>query len=63
MKSKDVKREEAIVRQAARDALGIEGQIKRLDTLYGKGKGAKKERAKLANPNYKYGRRHSLDRT
>ena len=48
MKSKEAKREEAIARQAERDARGTNGQINRLDAMFGKGMMAKKERAKLA---------------
>ena len=42
------RREDAVERQAARDALSASEQIARLDKILGKGKGAVKERARLA---------------
>ena len=47
MKSKSIRKEEAIARQKEHDKLTIEQKITRLDEKYGKGLGAKKERAKL----------------
>lgn len=42
------KREEAVTRKAERDERGDKGQLDKLDKLFGKGKGARKERARLA---------------
>ena len=44
---KEEKRQEAQLRAAERDERGNKGQIDRLDRMHGKGKGARKERAKL----------------
>lgn len=44
---KDRKRKEAAERQAASDKLTFEQKIERLDQLFGKDKGATKERLKL----------------
>ena len=41
------KREEAELRVVVRDERGDKGQLDRLDKMFGKGKGAQKERAKL----------------
>jgi hypothetical protein len=43
----ELKREQAQERQAYSDGLTVEERIKALDKKFGKGKGAKKERAKL----------------
>jgi hypothetical protein len=45
----DLKRSEAKDRQAAYDALSLDEKIAKLDFKFGKGIGAVKERAKLAN--------------
>ena len=42
------RQERATQRQAVRDKRTDEAQLKMLDKLYGKNKGAKKERARLA---------------
>ena len=47
MKSKQQRKEEAAERQALRDSLTPQQQMKRLDALLGVGVGAVKERAKL----------------
>ena len=47
MKSKDLKRKEEAARLEARAKRGDEGQLKRLDKMFGKGQGAKRERARL----------------
>ena len=47
MKSKSIRKEEAIRRQKEYDKLTIEQKIAKLDNKYGKGIGAKKEREKL----------------
>ena len=47
------RREEAEERQAARDARGDEGQLARLDEMFGTGKGAQKERQRLAERLFK----------
>lgn len=44
---RDERRESAIERQAARDARSHQQQLERLDRMFGKGKGAAKERARL----------------
>ena len=44
---KEIKRQEAQERQAEYDSLTVEQKLKRLDDKLGKGKGAKKQRAKL----------------
>ena len=41
------KRQEAEQRAGAREERGDKGQLDRLDKMHGKGKGAKKERARL----------------
>ena len=46
--SKIARQERAAKRQAARDARTDSAQLKRLDKINGKNKGAKKERARLA---------------
>lgn len=48
MKSKQAKRDEAQTRQEKRKALTATQQISKLDKKLGKGKGAKKERKRLA---------------
>ena len=47
MKTKDQKREDARIRQEKYSGLSIQQRITRLDTKFGKGLGAKKERARL----------------
>lgn len=47
MKSRSIRKEEAIARQKEYDKLTIEQKIVKLDEKYGKGLGAKKERDKL----------------
>lgn len=47
MKTKDDKREEAIIRQKEYNKLTIKQKIAKLDEKFGKDIGAKKERAKL----------------
>lgn len=42
------RRSEAEARQAARDSRGDEGQLARLDALFGVGQGAQRERSRLA---------------
>ena len=49
MKIKEIKREEAVARQAEYNKLSKEQKIAKLDTKLGKGKGAKKQRRKLNN--------------
>lgn len=48
MKNKQVRREEALDRQKVHNALTISQKILKLNLMFGEGKGAKKERAKLA---------------
>lgn len=48
MKSVEIKREEALERQQEHDKLTAAQKITKLDLRFGGGKGAKKERAKLA---------------
>jgi len=48
MKTKFEKAQEAKIRQQAYDALTPQARIQQLDEKFGKGQGAKKERAKLA---------------
>ena len=48
MKSRSIRKEEAITRQKEYNKLTIEQKIARLDEKYGKGLGAKKERERLA---------------
>ena len=43
----DMRRKEAQERQKARDLLTPQDQIARLDQMFGKGKGAKRERSRL----------------
>lgn len=43
------RRADAEERQAARDARGDEGQLERLDEMFGPGKGAQRERARLVD--------------
>lgn len=45
---KTIRREEGEIRQDARNKRGDKGQLSRLDALFGRGQGAKKERARLA---------------
>lgn len=45
---RQIKREEAEKRNAAWQALSFEQQLEQLDKLFGKGKGATKQRAKIA---------------
>ena len=47
-RNKKIRQEEAKVRNEARAALTDEQQLARLDTILGKGVGAKSERARLA---------------
>lgn len=47
MKLKSDRREEAIIRQKSHNELTIGQKIAKLDDKFGKGLGAKKERAKL----------------
>ena len=47
MKSKSIRKEEAIERQKEYDKLTVEQKITILDDKYSKGIGAKKERARL----------------
>jgi hypothetical protein len=47
---RQLKREQAEARKAARDAKTTAQQIAELDMMFGEGKGAVKERARLANP-------------
>jgi len=42
------RQEEALVRQAAYDKLSVAEKLQRLDTLFGEGLGATRQRAKLA---------------
>ena len=44
---KEEKKQEAELRAVVRDERGDRGQAERLDKMFGKGKGARKERAKL----------------
>ena len=46
-KSKEEKRREAELRQEAYGQLSLKGRLNKLDNLFGKGRGAKKERARL----------------
>lgn len=48
MKTKDQKREEARIRQEKYLGLSVQQRISRLDTILGKGLGARRERARLA---------------
>lgn len=41
------KQSEALARKAEREERGDKGQLDKLDKMFGKGKGARKERAKL----------------
>ena len=41
------KKQDAELRAVVRDERGDRGQVERLDKMFGKGKGARKERAKL----------------
>lgn len=43
------RRAEAEERQAERDARGDEAQLERLDSMFGAGKGAQRERARLVD--------------
>lgn len=45
---KKFRQEEALVRQAEYDKLSVAEKLKRLDTLFGEGLGATRQRAKLA---------------
>lgn len=45
---RDARRESALERQAVHDELSVQEKIAKLDARLGKGKGAKKERARLA---------------
>jgi len=47
MKTKDKKKKEAEERQSKYDSLSPEQKLSKLDQLFGKGMGAKKEREKL----------------
>lgn len=47
-KTKQEKREESEARQEARAKRSDQDQIQRLDTMFGKGCGAKRERARLS---------------
>lgn len=47
MKTKELKKQEAIDRQELRNKLTPIQQLEKLDKMFGKGKGAKKERIKL----------------
>jgi len=47
MKTKSVRKEEAVERQVEHDKLTIQEKIAKLDNKFGKGVGAKKERAQL----------------
>lgn len=47
------RRAEAEERQRARDARGDEGQLQRLDTMFGAGKGAERERERLVKRVFK----------
>ena len=53
MKSKSVRKEEAIIRQKEYSDLTIEQRIVKLDKKFGKDLGAKKERAKYPAPKKK----------
>ena len=46
---KVIRREEGEIRQDARNKRGDKGQLERLDSMFGEGLGAKKERARLAH--------------
>tara|TARA_A200000159_G_scaffold164491_1_gene194316 strand:+ start:2529 stop:2729 length:201 start_codon:yes stop_codon:yes gene_type:complete len=48
-RNRKIRQEEAKVRNEARAALTDEQQLARLDTILGKGVGAKSERARLAD--------------
>ena len=50
MKTLEQKRDEAVIRQQAYDALTTEQKIERLDRAFGVGKGAVRERARLSAP-------------
>lgn len=49
MKSKEVKQQEALERQSFYANLSVEEKLKRLDKMFGKGKGALRQRSKLIN--------------